>query len=90
MNASASGTVKIVRFHRTGAAEVLQIDDMALPEPGAGEVRLRVHAIGLNRAEVMFRMGQYLADPVLPLEAGLRGLGNRRSHRFRRGRGVGW
>jgi NADPH:quinone reductase-like Zn-dependent oxidoreductase len=70
MNTSASGTVKIVRFHRTGAAEVLQLDDLPLPEPAAGEVRLRVKAIGLNRAEVMFRMGQYLATPVLPSKLG--------------------
>lgn len=33
---------------------------MLLPEPGKGEVRLRVHAIGLNRAEIMFRLGAHL------------------------------
>jgi NADPH:quinone reductase-like Zn-dependent oxidoreductase len=66
----SSGTVKIVRFHRTGGADVLQLDDMPLPEPAAGEVRIRVKAIGLNRAEVMFRMGQYLAEPVLPSKLG--------------------
>jgi NADPH:quinone reductase-like Zn-dependent oxidoreductase len=43
---------------------------MPLPEPAAGEVRIRVKAIGLNRAEVMFRMGQYLVDPVLPSKLG--------------------
>ena len=57
---------KIVRFHQTGAADVLKIEELAMPEPGKGEVRLRVKAIGLNRAEVMFRMGQYLIEPVLP------------------------
>ena len=66
----AQETVKIVRFHQTGGAEVLQLDVMALPEPGAGEVRLKVKAIGLNRAEVMFRMGQYLVAPVLPSKLG--------------------
>jgi NADPH:quinone reductase-like Zn-dependent oxidoreductase len=63
-------TVKIVRFHETGAADVLKIDELPLPEPGPGEVRLRVKAIGLNRAEVMFRMGRYLANPVLPSKIG--------------------
>jgi NADPH:quinone reductase-like Zn-dependent oxidoreductase len=58
--------VKIVRFHQTGGPEVLQFDELPLPEPGQGEVRLRVKAIGLNRAEVMFRMGQYLEQPSLP------------------------
>jgi NADPH:quinone reductase-like Zn-dependent oxidoreductase len=70
MSKPASATVKIVRFHRTGGADVLQLDDMPLPEPAAGEVRIRVKAIGLNRAEVMFRMGQYLSEPVLPSKLG--------------------
>jgi NADPH:quinone reductase-like Zn-dependent oxidoreductase len=70
MSKPASATVKIVRFHRTGGAEVLQLDDMPLPEPAAGEVRVRVKAIGLNRAEVMFRMGHYLVEPVLPSKLG--------------------
>jgi NADPH:quinone reductase-like Zn-dependent oxidoreductase len=65
-----SDTVKIVRFHKTGGPEVLQFDALPLPEPAQGEVRLRVKAIGLNRAEVMFRMGQYLEQPVLPAKNG--------------------
>ncbi len=63
-------TVKIVRFHQTGGAEVLQLDELPLPEPKAGEVRLRVKAIGLNRAEVMFREGKYLQQPELPSKLG--------------------
>jgi NADPH:quinone reductase-like Zn-dependent oxidoreductase len=61
-----SETVKIIRFHRTGGPEVLQFDELPLPEPANGEVRLRVKAIGLNRAESMFRSGQYLDTPILP------------------------
>ncbi len=57
---------KIVRFHETGGPEVLEIEDLPLTEPGEGEVRLKVEAIGLNRAEVMFRQGRYLEDPELP------------------------
>ena len=41
-----------------------------LPEPGPGEVRLRVKAIGLNRVEVKFRMGMYFAQPKLPSKLG--------------------
>jgi NADPH:quinone reductase-like Zn-dependent oxidoreductase len=63
-------TAKIVRFHQTGGPEVLVLDELPLPEPGAGEVRLRVKAIGLNRAEVMFRMGRYLVQPKLPSKLG--------------------
>ena len=66
----SADTVKIVRFHQTGGAEVLQLDELPLPEPGPGEVRLRVRAIGLNRAEVMFRMGRYLVAPELPSKLG--------------------
>ena len=59
-------TARIVRFHKTGDADVLQLETLPTPEPAAGEVRLRVKAIGLNRAEVMFRRGQYLVQPQLP------------------------
>ncbi|AUH70981.1 quinone oxidoreductase [Legionella sainthelensi] len=63
-------TAKIVRFHETGNPEVLKLEEMALPEPDNGEVRLRIHAIGLNRAEAMFRRGQYLIAPKFPSKIG--------------------
>ena len=66
---------RIVRFHQTGDANVLQIDDLPLQEPGEGEVRLSVAAIGLNRAEVMFRRGQYLEPPELPSRIGYEAAG---------------
>src|SRR3984893_16212969 len=71
-----SNTVKIVRFHKTGPAEVLQFDELPLPEPGTGEVRLRVKALGLNRAEIMFRNGQYLETPVHPSKNGYEAAGS--------------
>jgi NADPH:quinone reductase-like Zn-dependent oxidoreductase len=70
MASAAPATVKIVRFHQTGGSEVLQLDELPLPDPAAGEVRLRVKAIGLNRAEVMFRTGRYLVEPKLPSKLG--------------------
>ena len=66
---------KIVRFYETGGAEVLKIEESPLVEPGVGEVRLAVEAIGLNRAEVMFRKGQYLENPVLPSRLGYEAAG---------------
>jgi NADPH:quinone reductase-like Zn-dependent oxidoreductase len=66
MPSEIPSTAKFVRFHQTGEAEVLQLETLPTPEPAAGEVRLRVKAIGLNRAEVMFRRGQYLVQPHLP------------------------
>lgn len=65
-----AATAKIVRFHKAGGPEVLQVEDLPIPEPAAGEVRLRVKAIGLNRAEVMFRNDQYLYRPLFPSKLG--------------------
>lgn len=66
---------KIVRFHQTGGAEVLQLEDLPTPDPGEGEVRLQVEAIGLNRAEIMFREGKYLETPQLPSRLGYEAAG---------------
>jgi NADPH:quinone reductase-like Zn-dependent oxidoreductase len=71
----ANKTAKIVRFHTLGGPEVLKIAEEAIPVPGKGEVLLRVKAIGLNRAEVMFREGQYLEAPVLPSKLGYEAAG---------------
>jgi NADPH:quinone reductase-like Zn-dependent oxidoreductase len=75
MPTGTNGTAKIVRFHATGGPEVLKIQDEPIPNPGKGEVRLRVKAIGLNRAEVMFRRGQYLETPALPSKLGYEAAG---------------
>lgn len=66
---------KVVRVHQPGAPEVLQIEDIEVGAPGPGEVRLRVEAIGLNRAEAMFRQGSYLHIPKLPTLIGYEGVG---------------
>lgn len=66
---------KIVRFHETGGPEVLKIEELPLVEPREGEVRLKVAAIGLNRAEVMFRQGRYLEPPTLPSRLGYEAAG---------------
>ena len=68
-------SAKVVRFHALGGPEVLQIQEEPIPEPGKGEVRLNVKAIGLNRAEVMFRRGQYLESAVLPSKLGYEAAG---------------
>jgi NADPH:quinone reductase-like Zn-dependent oxidoreductase len=44
----------------------LQIDEMDVGLPGAGELRLRVHAFGLTRGDAMFRASRYLEHPILP------------------------
>ncbi|WP_424637840.1 zinc-dependent alcohol dehydrogenase family protein [Embleya sp. AB8] len=52
--------VKTVRFHEIGGPEVLRLEDVAIGAPGPGELLIRVDAIGLNRAEVLFRGGNYI------------------------------
>lgn len=66
---------KIVTFNRTGGPEVLEIVDVEVPVPAAGEVQIRVRAIGLNRAEVMYRSGQYVIAPEFPARLGYEAAG---------------
>jgi NADPH:quinone reductase-like Zn-dependent oxidoreductase len=63
-------TTRSVIFHSTGPASVLSIEEHELVEPKADEVRFNVEALGLNRAEIMFREGQYLEQPELPSRIG--------------------
>jgi NADPH:quinone reductase-like Zn-dependent oxidoreductase len=66
---------RIVVFHKTGGPEVLQIEEAQLKEPGPGEVRLKVEAFGLNRAEALFRQAIYLERPKLPSRLGYEAAG---------------
>jgi NADPH:quinone reductase-like Zn-dependent oxidoreductase len=66
---------KVVRFHETGGPEVLKIEELDVLPPGKGEVQIRIHALGLNRAEAMFRGGQYLEAPKLPARLGYEAAG---------------
>jgi NADPH:quinone reductase-like Zn-dependent oxidoreductase len=66
---------RVIRFHSIGGPEVLQIDDISTTPPLAGEVNIRVKAIGLNRAEAMFRRGLYAFDPQLPQRMGYEAAG---------------
>ena len=63
------------RFHATGGPDVLQLENLPLADPGPGEVRIRVEAVGLNRAEAMYRAGRYPVAPVLPSRIGYEGVG---------------
>jgi NADPH:quinone reductase-like Zn-dependent oxidoreductase len=66
---------RIVRFHELGDASVLKIENLPLSEPEEGELRIRVEAIGLNRAEIMFRTGNYLEQPAFPSRLGYEAAG---------------
>lgn len=64
-----------VRIHEFGGPEVLKIEDVAAPEPGPGQVRLRVRAIGVNRTEVTLRTGRSAVKPQLPTRIGFEAAG---------------
>lgn len=66
---------RVVRFHRTGDAQVLQIDEVDVSAPKAGEVQIRVKALGINRAEIMYRTGQYVMEPRFPAILGYEAAG---------------
>jgi len=66
---------RIVRFHQLGGPENLKIEEVPLRPLKKGEVKLRVQAIGLNRAESMFYHGIYLEDPKLPSSLGYEAAG---------------
>lgn len=56
--------MKAARFHEYGDASVLRLDEVPDPEPGPGEVVIRVRAVGLNHVDVDMRAG----TSRLPLE----------------------
>ena len=65
--------VAVVRVHQTGGPEVLRYEDVPIKEPGAGEIKIKQTAIGLNYIDTYFRTGLYPA--ALPFIAGNEGAG---------------
>ena len=56
-----------IQIRETGGPEVLSLVDLPIPEPGPGQVLIRVEAIGMNFIEIYFRKGQYKATlPIVP------------------------
>jgi NADPH:quinone reductase len=60
--------MKAIQIHETGGPEVLQLADLPIPQPGPGQVLMRVEATGVNFIEIYFRKGVYKA--ALPLTLG--------------------
>ena len=60
--------MKAIQIHETGGPGVLKLADLPIPEPGPGQVLIRVEATGVNFIEVYFRTGVYKAS--LPLTPG--------------------
>lgn len=68
--------IKAMRVHAPGGPEALRFDEIELPPPGPGEVRVRHRAIGLNFIDVYFRNGSYPAPAGLPFTLGNEGAGD--------------
>jgi NADPH2:quinone reductase len=62
--------MKAVVLRETGGPEQLEYADLPAPEPGDGEVLLRVRAAGINFADVLIRRGRYPQPPELPTVLG--------------------
>lgn len=56
-------TMRVIRIREPGGPEVLEVAERPIPEPGPGELRVRVAAMGVNRADAMQRRGVYPAPP---------------------------
>lgn len=60
--------MRAVVIARPGGPEVLELRDVPRPEPSRGEARVRVRAAGVNRADLLQRMGSYPAPPGAPAD----------------------
>jgi NADPH2:quinone reductase len=62
--------VAAIRVHQFGGPEVLRYEDIDVPAPGQGEIRVRQHACGVNFIDTYFRSGTYPLPFSLPFVAG--------------------
>ena len=69
----ATQTSRAVRIHQHGGPEQLRLEQVQVGEPGAGEIRIRHHAVGLNFIDVYHRTGLY--PMTLPAQLGMEGAG---------------
>lgn len=64
-----------IRAHEFGGPDVLRLDEVPEPTPGAGQVRVRLHAIGVNPFDTYMLSGTYAIKPPLPYSPGADGAG---------------
>jgi NADPH:quinone reductase-like Zn-dependent oxidoreductase len=61
---------RTIKFAKAGGPEVLEFIEMEAPAPGSHEVRIKVKAIGTNRADSMWRNDKYVESPLFPAGLG--------------------
>jgi len=59
-----------VRIHQFGDDSVLRYEEVADPQPGPGQVRVKVHAASINRGDIARRAGNYPGEVAFPLTLG--------------------
>jgi NADPH:quinone reductase len=64
-----------IRVHEFGGPEVFRLEEVPAPQPGPGEVLVRMHAVGVNPVETYIRAGTYARLPTLPYTPGNDGAG---------------
>jgi NADPH2:quinone reductase len=67
--------VAAVRVHKHGGPEVLTLDDIEVPAPGQGQIKIKQHACGVNFIDTYFRMGMYPSPVGMPFVSGNEGAG---------------
>src|SRR5712672_1514797 len=67
--------VAAVRVHKTGGPEVLTYEDIEVPAPGPGQIKIKNHACGVNFIDTYFRMGMYPSPVGMPFVSGNEGAG---------------
>lgn len=67
--------MKAIRVHEFGGPEVLKLEEVPEPKPGAGEVVVQIKAAGVNPVETYMRNGKYPTLPNLPWTPGNDGAG---------------
>jgi NADPH2:quinone reductase len=67
--------MKAIRVNEFGGPEVLRLEEAPTPQPGSGEVLVRMQAIGINPVETYIRAGKYARLPALPYTPGNDGAG---------------
>ena len=67
--------VAAVRVHKHGGPEVLTLDDIEVPAPGQGQVKIKQYACGVNFIDTYFRVGMYPSPVGMPFVSGNEGAG---------------
>ena len=67
--------MKAIRVHEFGGPEVLRLEEVPTPQPGPGQVLVRIRGVGVNPVETYIRAGKYARLPQLPYTPGNDGAG---------------